>query len=171
MRTKKVRVVPYDPGWKSEFQKLRIYLENALGESALAVEHVGSTSVEGLPAKPILDIDVVIGDCGDFPDVKNRLEGIGYFHEGDLGIADREAFKYQDSHGFMAHHLYVCPQDSRELKRHVAFRDYLRTHPEDREKYAKTKLRAADAFPEDIDGYMAEKGPCIEEIYRRIGLM
>lgn len=70
----------------------------------------------------------------------------------------------------MAHHLYVCPQNSQELKRHIAFRDYLRTHDEDRDKYSEIKLQASKKYPTDIDSYIETKSPLINEIYKKIGL-
>lgn len=170
MRTKRVIVVLYDPKWKNEFQKIKSYLEKALENSIITIEHVGSTSVEGLSAKPIIDIDVVIKDYDNFEDVKSRLGRLGYHHEGDLGIKCREAFRYDEKPEFMTHHLYVCPQDSDELKRHIAFRDYLRTYREERDKYSEIKLQAAKRYPTDIDSYIETKGPCITEIYRKIGL-
>lgn len=169
MRTKRVTVVPYDPKWREEYEKIKSYFESALGNSIIAIEHVGSTSVEGLAAKPIIDIDVVIENYSKFEEVKSLLENLGYTHEGDLGIKGREAFKYTEKKEFMAHHLYVCPKDSKELKRHIAFRDYLRTHEEEREKYGEVKLEAAKSYPTDIDGYIETKSPCIDDIYKKIG--
>ena len=171
MRTKKVIVVPYDYKWKDEFKKIKLSLEKALGSTFLAIEHVGSTSVEGLSAKPIIDIDVVIESYNYFEEVKSLLESIGYYHEGDLGIKDREAFAYDDKQELMTHHLYVCSRDSEELRRHITFRDYLKTHKEDREKYSEIKLQAAVKYPTDIDGYINAKSPCIAEIYKKCGLV
>jgi len=167
---RKVIVVPYDKGWKAEFERIRDELIAALGGHVLAVEHVGSTSVEGLNAKPIIDIDIVIKDYDSFECVKDKLEQIGYTYEGDQGIKDRQAFKYADKEHLMKHHLYVCPEYSQELKRQIAFRDYLRSHPEDRDWYAAVKILAAKHYPEDIDSYMSAKGPCIAEIISRCGL-
>lgn len=172
MRTKRVIVVPYNSEWKHEFEKIKLYLEKTLKDSIIAIEHVGSTSVEGLSAKPIIDIDVIIKNYDNFGDVKSRLETLGYYHEGNLGIKDREAFAYDEKQKdeFMTHHLYVCPQNSNELKRHIAFRNYLRTHEEDVKKYSEIKLKAARMYPTDIDSYIETKSPCINEIYRKIGL-
>lgn len=170
MKTKRVIVIPYDSKWKDEFKKIKLYLEKALKNSILAIEHVGSTSVEGLSAKPIIDMDIIMESYGKFEDVKSRLENLGYYHEGDLGIKGREAFGYNEKQEFMTHHLYVCPQDSEELKRHITFRDYLRTHKEDREKYSAIKLQAAAKYPTDIDSYVVAKSPCISEIYKKCGL-
>ena len=170
MKTLKVIVVPYDSNWNNEFKKIKLYLERALENSIIAIEHVGSTSVEGLLAKPIIDIDVIIESHDKFDDVKSRLENLGYYHEGDLGIKNREAFAHSEKHEFMTHHLYVCTRDSEELKRHITFRNYLRTHKEDREKYSASKLQAAIKYPTDIDNYLETKSPCITEIYTKCGL-
>jgi len=101
-----------------------------LGDTVLRIEHVGSTSVEGLSAKPIIDIDIVIKDHSAFELVKEKLALIGYVHEGDLEIKDREAFKYVGKEYLQQHHLYVCPQNSAELARHITFRNYLRNNQE-----------------------------------------
>ena len=126
MRTKKVIVLPYDRAWKSAFEEIKKEIESVIGDLIIGIEHVGSTSVEGLSAKPVIDIDVVIKDYSVFDDVIDKLGSIGYFHEGNLGIEDREAFKYLDKPHLQTHPLYVCPQQSRELHRHITFRDFLR---------------------------------------------
>ena len=170
MKTASVIVSPYDEAWKSDFEKIKNELENALGDCILGIEHVGSTSVEGLSAKPCIDIDVIIKDYSVFEAVVDRLSAIGYVHEGDLGIPKREAFKYSEKPHLKKHHLYVCPQDSEELRRHITFRDFLRSNPEAVRKYGQTKEMAAKLFPNDIDGYIRYKSPCIEELYQLCGL-
>lgn len=170
MRTKEVIVLPYDRAWKPGFETIRKELEEILGDSVLGIEHVGSTAVEGLSAKPCIDIDVIIRDYRVFDTVVRKLASAGYIHEGDLGIRDREAFRYSGKPHLLRHHLYVCPASSRELHRHITFRDYLRTHPESAQKYSQVKEDAARMFPEDIDGYMAYKSSCIEALYQLCGL-
>lgn len=170
MKTKKVVVLPYDVAWKADFEEIRKEIVGAVGDLIIGIEHIGSTSVEGMSAKPCIDIDVVIRDYSIFDAVAARLETIGYFHEGDLGIKDREAFKYSDKPQLKKHHLYVCPQDSEELHRHITFRDFLRSNPDAVRKYSLTKETAARLFPEDIDKYMEYKSPCIEELYALCGL-
>ena len=126
-----VIVVPYDPAWPEEFEKIRAHIWPAIQGAAECVEHVGSTSVPGLAAKPVIDIDIVISDEHHFPAVKAALESLGYWHNGDQGIPGREAFKYDPAQKpeLMRHHLYVCAADSVELQRHLTLRDHLRTHP------------------------------------------
>jgi GrpB-like predicted nucleotidyltransferase (UPF0157 family) len=167
---RKVIVVLYDPIWKCEFEKIKVELSGVLKDNVISIEHVGSTSVEGLAAKPVIDIDVVMKDYNSFETVKNLLESIGYSHEGDLGVKERHAFKYADKPHLMRHHLYVCPEYSDELKRHIIFRDYLRLNPIDRDWYGSVKLIAAKHFPEDIDSYMKAKNPCVREIFIKCGL-
>ena len=170
MRTKKVVVVPYDSAWKTGFEKIKKEIEAAAGELIVKIEHVGSTSVEGMWAKPCIDIDAVIRDYSVFDQVVEKLAAIGYTHEGDLGIKDREAFKYTDKPHLQTHHLYVCPQNSEELRRHITFREYLRSHPEAVRVYSAVKQEAARLFPGDIDGYIRHKSPCIEALYVKCGL-
>lgn len=166
----RVTVLPYDSRWKTDFQNIKETLEEAVGDLALRIEHVGSTSVEGLSAKPCIDIDLVIKDDSVFSAVAAKLATIGYIHQGNLGIPGREAFDYTDKPHLQKHHLYVCPVHSKELHRHLTFRDFLRAHPEAAAKYGAVKIEAARLFPEDIDGYIAYKQPCIEELYKECGL-
>ena len=170
MRTSSVILLPYDAAWKDAFAAIKKELEVALGALALAIEHVGSTAVEGLCAKPCIDLDVVIKDYSVFDEVVRRLSAMGYMHEGDLGIPGREAFCYTDKPHLMRHHLYVCPRDCAELHRHITFRDYLRAHPEAAARYGRAKQEAAALYPNDIDGYIAQKAPCIAELYQACGL-
>jgi GrpB-like predicted nucleotidyltransferase (UPF0157 family) len=167
MKTKDVIVLPYDPQWAIEFERLSTFLWSICGSSIVVIHHVGSTSVEGLVAKPILDIDIEIRSLNFFNTVKEKLSFAGYRHEGDLDIPGREAFKV-DSSPFMAHHLYVCTSDALELKRHLAFRDHLRTHPKDKDAYGEIKLNAAQHHPTDIDGYMDDKNEIITDIYNQL---
>ena len=154
MKTNKVNVVPYDSAWKTAFEDIRRELADALGDLVIGIEHVGSTSVEGMSAKPCIDIDIVIRDYGVFDAVVDGLASIGYVHEGDLGIRGREAFKYSDKPHLLKHHLYVCPADSEELHRHITFRDFLRANKDAAEVYSRTKEIAAQLYPDDIEKYI-----------------
>lgn len=166
MRT--ITVVPYEERWAAAFEAIRKELWKALGRIALSIEHVGSTSVPGLWAKPVIDIDAVI-PAGGFPAAKRALEGAGYVHAGDLGIAGREAFDYEDKPHLMTHYLYVCEEGSAELRRHLCFRDYLRKHAGDRDRYSRIKQEMARKHPHDIDRYIEGKAPVVREIYAKIG--
>ena len=171
MTTKHVVVEPYCEKWAKSFISIRNEIGDALGDLALRIEHVGSTAVPGLSAKPIIDIDVVIPDYSVFDEVVHRLGTIGYHHEGNLGIDGREAFKYDGKDHLQKHHLYVCTQESTELKRHVAFRDYLRSHPEAVQEYSRIKEAGAFLYPYDIEKYIEHKSPFIKKIYREIRIL
>ena len=182
MRT--IVIVPYDPNWKNEFERIKSELMTVLAGEVISIEHVGSTSVPGLHAKPIIDIDIVI-DSGNFENVKAQLAKIGYFHEGNLGVEGREAFKYkerladgidnplrkyQDKSHLMEHHLYVCDKNADELKRHLTLRDFLQNNDEYRQKYSEIKIEMAGKHPHDIDSYILGKEPIVLEIYEKCGL-
>ena len=171
MKTRKVVVLPYDRAWKSAFEDIKSEIENVLGDLIIGVEHIGSTSVEGMSAKPCIDLDVVIRDYSVLDVVIAKLATIGYVHEGNLGIRNREAFKYSNKPHLMSHHLYVCPQNSEELRRHITFRDYLRSDPEAVKKYSNVKESAADLFPNDIAKYIEYKSSCIKDLYKACGLL
>ena len=170
MITKHVVVQSYNESWEQNFMSIKDEIQNALGKLALRIEHVGSTSVRGLSAKPVIDIDIVISNYSVFNEVVLKLHEIGYRHEGDLGIAGREAFKYDGKEHLQKHHLYVCTEDSAELKRHIAFRDYLRSHPDAAREYGCIKKEGAKLYPYDIDRYIEYKSPFIERIYKKIGM-
>lgn len=166
----KVVVLPCNKQWKDDFEKIKSEIVNAISDLIIGVEHVGSTSVEGMSAKPCIDIDVIFKDYSVFDTIVSKLEMIGYIYEGNLGIEDREAFKYLNKPHLMTHHLYVCPQESEELYRHITFRDFLRNNVDAVKKYSSVKETAARLFPNDIEKYMEYKSPCIEELYILCGL-
>jgi GrpB-like predicted nucleotidyltransferase (UPF0157 family) len=158
-----------------QFSELRQAIRAALGELAIAIEHVGSTAVPGLPAKPILDLDVVIPSRELLPSVIHHLFSLGYAHQKDLGVPGREAFARSDEvtpndgrHGvWPEHHLYVCARDSLELARHLAFRDYLRANPEAAWAYAALKQHLAQRYRNDREAYTEGKSAFVEEALRK----
>lgn len=168
MKTKYVIVEDYNPIWKDEFIKIKNELLEVLSGKILSIEHVGSTSVEGLSAKPIIDIDIVIDN--NFDEVKRLLETIHYIYEGDLGIHGRYAFRYINKPHLMIHHIYVCNKDNKELHRHITFRDYLRNHNKERDTYSEIKKKIALKYPDDIDSYIEGKTTVILDIYKKCGL-
>ena len=170
MRTKNVVVEKWNPKWKDEFERIVDSLGEDVIYNSVKIEHVGSTSVEGLSAKPIIDLDIVI-ENDKFEIIKRLLNDKGYKHEGDLGIEGREAFSYSEKEELMTHHLYVCPKDSKELFKHITFRDFLKNNPALASEYSKVKERAAVLYPDDIDKYMEFKSEIIEKIYKKCGLL
>jgi|SRR4029077_12244359 GrpB-like predicted nucleotidyltransferase (UPF0157 family) len=160
-----VIVLDYDSNWPALFQPLRSRIADALGDMAAAIEHVGSTAVPDLAAKPIIDIDVVLKSELMLPTAIERLATLGYVHRGNLGIPEREAFFAPVNDP--PHHLYVCPPCSAEFQRHIAFRDYLRAHPRDAKNYGDLKIALAERFREDRFAYNAAKGEFVAELSSR----
>jgi GrpB-like predicted nucleotidyltransferase (UPF0157 family) len=158
----------YDPQWPQQFDAIRSRIAPVLGTFASAIEHVGSTAVPGLAAKPIIDIDVLLKSPKDLPPVIAKLKAVGYEHQGTLGVPGRDAFKApgHDIH----HHLYLCSTLGTEFLRHIAFRNFLRAHPADAEDYARLKRSLAGKFSVDRQTYTHAKTDFIQEILRRADL-
>jgi GrpB-like predicted nucleotidyltransferase (UPF0157 family) len=154
----------YDPEWPSQFAALARTLQDALGPVLLRVEHVGSTAVPGLPAKPIIDLDAVV-PSRSIPDAVRRLEAVGYIHKGDQGVSGREAFRPPDQS--IPHHLYVCPSDSPELTAHLRFRDALRADGLLAAEYAMLKRELAARFGADRAGYCEAKTSFVRTVLAR----
>jgi GrpB-like predicted nucleotidyltransferase (UPF0157 family) len=159
-------VSEYNAEWPVWFERIRDVIAEKLGAACLAIEHVGSTAVPAMVAKPIIDLDVVI-EPYRFEDVRGVLGELGYRHEGNLGIPEREAFKLDgagSAAGLPPRHLYLCPRESAELKRHLAFRDFLRTHPEWASRLSELKRSLSDRHGDDREAYMAGKDALVREI-------
>ena len=166
-RSRPVIVVDYDPAWPQVFDTLRARVSEAVGDIAISIEHVGSTAVPGLAAKPIIDMGIVVPSQIEVAMAISRLATIGYVHRGDLGIAGREAFRSPDD--LPSHHLYLYIPESPALANHLAVRDYLRRDPADAAAYGKLKKDLARTFPGDIDSYIDGKTDFLLAILRQAG--
>lgn len=133
----------YDAKWPHWFQCIEQHLQSGLGY-AYRIEHVGSTNIPGMAAKPIIDVDVVAPN-GAIAEVIFSLEASGYRHRGNLGIIAREAFEPISpiTLGLPPHHLYACEAAAHELLKHVSFREYLRAHPRQAQRYSDLKRHLA----------------------------
>ncbi|MDN5202796.1 GrpB family protein [Fulvivirgaceae bacterium BMA10] len=149
----------YKESWVKDFNQIRNVLHEALLDLRVSIEHIGSTAIPKLAAKQIIDIDVIHDRNTEFGEIKRRLEKIGYYHNGNQGIADREVFKRDkmiEKHevlDFISHHLYVCPIDSKELERHILFRDYLIANEGARVQYQHLKFEMAEEVNQDRKKY------------------
>ena len=152
----------YDPRWPELFCELRDGLPAGLRVRARSIEHVGSTAVPGLAAKPIIDIDVVVADQDDMAEAIAMLAAAGYPHKGDLGVTGREAFD-QPPH-LPEHHLYVCVEGAAPLVAHLRLRDLLRANPGTAREYAALKRGLAAAHGDDRAGYTEAKTAFIKGV-------
>lgn len=163
-----VVIVDHDPAWPAHFATLESRIRAALGPLALAVDHVGSTSVPGLAAKPVIDIDLTVADPADESAYRSALEGEGFIlFVREPGWHEHRCFRLDDP----AANLHVFGPDCPETIRHRMFRDWLRGHPEDRSLYREAK-QAASGLTNDEGGtvmdYNARKEGVIREIYSRV---
>ena len=156
MEDNKIVIEDYNPDWVFEFEKISEFLKTDLFLNNIRIEHIGSTSVVGLPAKPIIDIDIVV-KIEDKQQAFEAICNLGYYHLGDLGIIGREAFRLVDNDQFMRHNLYLCEESSLAIKNHLAWRNYLRSSKELCTEYARLKRDLALRYPADIDRYCSAK--------------
>ena len=156
-------VEKYNPAWLGWFEEIRAFLGEKISKACLRIEHVGSTSIPGMIAKPVIDIIIVI-EPGSFPRMKSLLEECGYSYRGDQGQKDREVFRLTDETPLPLHHLYVCPKDNLDLKQETAFRDFLKTHKKDRERLNALKWSLAEKFNNDRQLYIDGKDAMVKEI-------
>ena len=168
MRNERVIVVDYDDEWPARFVRLRDRIWPLVADVASRIEHVGSTSVPGLAAKPIIDMTLVVPAKDRVAPTIERLATLQYVHRGTLGVEDREAFDHPDD--LPRHHLYVCPEGTIGVVNQLAVRDYLRTHHDAAREYAALKQQLAAQFPHDIDQYVFGKTDFVLRVLRLAGL-
>jgi GrpB-like predicted nucleotidyltransferase (UPF0157 family) len=163
-----VKVVSYNPEWKKWFKELRQPILGKMSDYIVDVVHVGSTSIEGMSAKPIIDIDILVDSWSNFSEIVRLLEDLGYEHQGDLGIKDRQAFRLIREPKY-SHHLYVCHKDSLAYKNHVLLRKHLSENPEGFRRYKDLKINLGETSS-DVDIYTRLKTELILEFLAAEGV-
>ena len=163
-----IQVLPYDPRWREWFIEIRNQIWPHVSDLALDIVHVGSTSIEGMGAKPVVDIDIVVPDMGNLDAIASRLGRIGYIHQGDLGILGREAFglDYEHKH---AHHLYLVAVDSTAYRNHMLLKKHLTENPEAFRRYNDLKMSLTESS-ESIERYWRSKTELILEFLEAEGM-
>ncbi|WP_054332324.1 GrpB family protein [Merdimmobilis hominis] len=160
-----VTVAPYNPQWPQLFEEEAKSLRALLGENLVALFHIGSTSVPGLAAKPIIDILPVVQDIDALDALTPQFAELGYEAMGEFGLPGRRYFRKGGEN--RTHQIHAFQYDNLgEIGRHLAFRDYLRAHPGARDSYAALKIQLASQFPADIDGYCDGKDAFVKEMER-----
>lgn len=165
-RTRSYAISPYDPSWPDRYEAESARIRAALGDEAVRLEHVGSTSVPGLAAKPTIDIQVSVRSMVPRSAYVDPMVGLGY-RWGIDPLTDEHEFFSRDVDGERAVHVHVCPAGSDWERRHLAFRDWLRDHPSDAAEYERLKRNLAERHPRDIYGYIDGKTAFIREIEAR----
>jgi GrpB-like predicted nucleotidyltransferase (UPF0157 family) len=168
-RTTLITLVPYDPEWPALFAREQVRIRTALGDRVVRLEHTGSTSVPGLAAKPCIDMTMTVRDVLDEPAYVPSLESAGYrlvIREQEPEWYDHRLFTGPDTNV----HLHVFSEGCRELDRMVGFRDWLRSHDDDRDLYERTKRDLARQIWQYVQNYADAKSSVIEEIAARAGI-
>jgi GrpB-like predicted nucleotidyltransferase (UPF0157 family) len=162
-----VVIVDYDLAWPERYEALRAPIAAALGPLAAEIVHLGSTSVPGLAAKPVIDLNILLRRSSDLAAVIERLASLGYRHEGDFGIVGREAFATPPRYSAHDHHLYVCAPDWAGHADQIAFRDYLRAHPRTANAYARLKRSLAIKYRDNRGAYANAKAGFVAAVLKR----
>ncbi len=163
-----VDVVPYALDWFPPFQQEALLLQKALGRVALDIEHIGSTAIPGMPAKPIIDLMVAVADLAKSRQLIPVVQDVGYDHRPHDCVPDRHFFaKGQD--GERTHHLSLAETNSTFWCRQIAFRDYLRADQQAATQYAEIKIELASKYPNDRNTYIDAKEPFVLRILRQLG--
>ena len=162
---RKVEIVDYDHSWPVLFEKERKLLQNILGDIAKAIHHIGSTSVPGLAAKPIIDILMEVTSVNTLDRFNDELSAVGYEARGEFGIPGRRYFKKGGND--RTHHIHAFNSGDFNLTRHLAFRDYLRHHPDVASEYAALKMEIAAACNNDIYRYCEGKDAYVKRVEAR----
>ena len=160
-----VTIVPYDPAWPDLFGALGATLREALGATALRIDHIGSTAVPGLAAKPVIDVQISVASLERLDDFRLPLEWVGFVYRADN--PDRSKRYFREIPGERRTHIHVRRAGSLAEQLALLFRDYMRGHPEDAQAYAELKERLAVAYRHDRYGYTEAKAPFIWEVMRR----
>lgn len=162
---RRVEVTPYDEQWASMYEEEANKLCRIFRERLVSIHHIGSTSVLGLHAKPIIDIMPVVRDISLVDEYNQSMRDIGYESKGENGIPGRRYF--QKGGDNRTHHVHVFQVGSPHIERHLAFRDYLRTHPNVAKEYGDLKRKLAQEFRCDIESYIQGKESLVKDIEQR----
>jgi GrpB-like predicted nucleotidyltransferase (UPF0157 family) len=138
-----------------------------LGDVVVAIHHIGSTAIAGLPAKPIIDVLLEVKDIERLDRDTPRLEALGYEAKGEFGIPGRRYFRKDDARGIRTHHVHAFKAGNAHIARHLAFRDYMRAHPDEAQTYGALKQRLTHEHPHDSEAYIDGKDAFIKEQERR----
>lgn len=158
-----IKVVDYNHNWSSDYQQEERSIREILQDEWVNSFHIGSTSVPGLKAKPIIDILLVVNDIYKLDSFSKQFQEIGYEVMGEFGIAGRRYFRKGGDH--RTHQIHAFQYNNmEEIERHLAFRDYLREHPEVRRQYGELKSQLAKQYSNDIDGYCNGKDDFVKSV-------
>ena len=161
----KVIVTSYNSEWPKMYENEASKIKKIFGEKLLSIHHIGSTSVPGLKAKPIIDIMPVVRDIKLVDNYNKQMIKLGYEPMGEFGISGRRYFRKGGDN--RTHQIHVFQDNSNHVERHIAFRDYLREHSTEAKRYADLKVELAKRYPNDIAAYCEGKDEFVKELEKR----
>ena len=159
---RKVKVSPYNENWVQKFIEEANQLKLIFRTEIIDIHHIGSTAVPGLAAKPIIDIMPVVKDINHIDSYNRKMQEIGYEPKGEHGIGGRRYFRKGGAN--RSHHVHVYEIGSNEINRHLAFREYLKSHPKERKGYGELKETLARQFPNEMESYINGKDQFVKDI-------
>lgn len=162
-----IEVVNYKDEWRRMFESEAALIKQALGENCLVVHHIGSTAVPGLVAKPVIDILPVVKNIQQVDRAEAAMKKLGYEFKGEYGIPFRRYF--QKGGDYRTHHVHVFEEGDSEIERHIKFRDWMRSHSDDREAYGALKMELASKYSNDRMAYCIGKDAFIADIDNKAG--
>ena len=162
---RKIEVVAYNKDWPTHFEKEAARVRDAIEEGLMEVHHIGSTAVPGLSAKPIIDLLLEVSDLALLDRFDSKMELLGYSIKGEYGIPGRRFYLKGLIH--RTHHIHAFESGSAGFLRHLALRDFLRTHPVEAMKYGELKQEIAGRFPLNNDGYCEAKHDFVQQLEKR----
>ena len=160
----KYSLVPYDPNWPKQFEQLRTMLLGVFGEKALQVEHIGSTAITGMVAKPIIDALVIVEKMEDFMREKQAMTDKGYEYKENYIASDTVLFFKVNVEGEKVENIHVCEKDSPKAKHFLVMRDFFRTFPDKARAYSDLKKANAERYPDSYSDYRAAKKSFLDQI-------
>jgi GrpB-like predicted nucleotidyltransferase (UPF0157 family)/dihydrofolate reductase/GNAT superfamily N-acetyltransferase len=167
LKTNKIIVTPYNPDWQKLFDVEASKIKEALGANCIAIHHIGSTSVPGLSAKPVIDMLPVVRNIQEVDKAAKAMESLGYEVKGEYGIVFRRYF--QKGKNIRTHNVHVYQEADPEISRYLTFRDWMSSHPSDAHSYGNLKLELAKKFPHDILQYCNGKDAFVASIDAKNG--
>jgi GrpB-like predicted nucleotidyltransferase (UPF0157 family) len=162
---RKIFVLPYDPLWVESFNVEAKNLRSLFGAEIVEIHHIGSTSIPGMAAKPIVDVLPVVRDIHVIDRFNPVMHESGYLPSGEYGMPGRRYF-VKGCINQRSHHIHIYQSGHGDIERHLAFRDYLRTHPNKAKEYEVLKINLVKKYSEDREAYINGKDGFIKELER-----
>lgn len=165
--TREIIIVPYDNSWPIKYQDEVKRIKKILENEIISDHHIGSTSIPGMSAKPIIDILLEVRNISKIDEYNQKMIELGYEPRGELGIPGRRYFSREEPKDLRTHHIHAFQSGDENLARHLAFRDYMISHNKEAKIYARLKEGLARKYRYDVDAYIVGKESYVNEIERK----